>query len=68
VLAYYCGNTLSWKFEGVMMMSKTREMNPASKAGLEKALAAVDLTFDDLCFMDPEANCPLEKSPLTFNQ
>lgn len=34
VLAYYCGNTLSWKFEGVMMMSKTREMNPASKAGL----------------------------------
>lgn len=63
MLAYYCGDLMTWHFEGVLVMSKTQTLNPLRLNDLTKALAKIDLTFDDLCALNPEIGCTGAPAP-----
>lgn len=45
MLVYYCGELMTWHFEGVLVMSKTPTLNSESIPHLTTALKAIDLSF-----------------------
>ena len=63
MLAYYCGDLMTWHFEGVLVMSKTPQLNPARINALTIALNSIDLGFSDLCALDPSSGCKNAPSP-----
>lgn len=63
MLVYYCGDLMTWHFEGVLVMSKTTSLNPLRINQISTALEAIDLTFDDLCVLNPEKECSNAPAP-----
>lgn len=57
MLVYYCGELMTWHFEGVLVMSKTPTLNSESIPHLTTALKAIDLSFEDLCSLSPSTEC-----------
>ena len=53
MLVYYCGDLMTWHFEGVLVMSKTPTLNQAKVPELLIALNSIDLGWDDLCELNP---------------
>ena len=56
-MVYYCGDLMTWHFEGVLVMSKTPEFNEMRKGEIAVALAEIGLSYSDLCDLDPETGC-----------
>jgi hypothetical protein len=56
-MVYYCGDLMTWHFEGVLVMSKTPEFNEMRKGEIAVALAELGLSYSDLCDLDPESGC-----------
>jgi hypothetical protein len=63
MLVYYCGDLMTWHFEGVLVMSKTPTLNQAKVPELLIALNSIDLGWDDLCELNPEKECANAPSP-----
>jgi hypothetical protein len=63
MLAYYCGDLMTWHFEGVLVMSKTVYLNEKRVPDLTRALAKISLTFDDLCALSPSTGCSNHPAP-----
>lgn len=57
MLVYYCGSLMTWHFEGVLLMSKTKDLNPLMYPLVTEKLEALDLTWQDLCHLDPYDHC-----------
>jgi len=66
MLVYYCGSLMTWKFEGVLMMSKSEDLNPERLPDIEYKLRALGLDWDDLCHLDPKDNCKGSPSYLLY--
>ena len=49
MLVYYCGDLMTWHFEGVLVMSKTPTLNQMRIPELTIALNAISMGFSDLC-------------------
>lgn len=54
MVAYYCGSVISWHFEGLLVMSKTKELNPDRMADIAAILVDLDISQDDICVLDPK--------------
>lgn len=63
MMAYYCGDLMTWHFEGVLVMSKTTSLNQNRIPDLTKALAQINLTFEDLCSLNPQTSCINHPNP-----
>lgn len=63
MLVYYCGDLMTWHFEGVLVMSKTPSLNSERIPQLTNSLAAVGLSFSDLCSLSPSADCKDAPNP-----
>jgi hypothetical protein len=57
MLVYYCGTLMTWKFEGVLVMSKQPIMEPEDYARVLKALEPLGFYDEDLCQLDPQKGC-----------
>lgn len=64
MLAYYCGDLMTWHFEGVLVMSKTTTLNVERIPELTIALNAIGMSFNDLCTLNPSTEC--QKAPKAF--
>lgn len=57
-MIYYCGDLMTWHFEGLLIMSKTpSELNPMHIPLITEKLAMLDIKWDDLCELSPEQDC-----------
>ena len=63
MLVYYCGDLMTWHFEGVLVMSKTPTLNQTKVPELTIALNSLDLGWDDLCELKPSEECANAPSP-----
>lgn len=68
LVVYYCGAVLSWHFEGLLVMSKTKELNKDREADIAAILASLDIAEDELCVLDPLANCDASPAAALFIQ
>jgi len=57
MLVYYCGDLMTWHFEGVLVLSKTPTLNSERVPQLTAALVAIDMNFADLCSLSPASDC-----------
>lgn len=57
MVVYYCGSVISWHFEGLLIMSKTKELNPDRMGDIAAILADLDISQDEICMLNPEQNC-----------
>jgi len=64
MLVYYCGDLMTWHFEGVLVMSKTPTLNSERIPQLSVALKAIELSFEDLCSLSPSSEC--QNAPSAF--
>jgi len=64
MLVYYCGDLMTWHFEGVLVMSKTPTLNQQRVPELTIALNAIGMSFADLCSLNPAAEC--KSAPKAF--
>ena len=64
MLVYYCGDLMTWHFEGVLVMSKTPTLNSERIPQLSVALKAIELSFEDLCSLSPQSEC--QNAPSAF--
>ena len=56
-IAYYCGTVLTWKFEGLLVMSRTTELNPEREADVAAVLADLEIDAADMCYLEPATSC-----------
>lgn len=63
MLVYYCGDLMTWHFEGVLVMSKTPTLNQAKVPELLIALNSISLGWNDLCQLNPIQECANAPSP-----
>ena len=66
LIAYYCGSVLSWKFEGLLVMSQTTELNFEMEPVLQQVLDDLQIDASDLCLLDPATGC--QSAPALFIQ
>ena len=64
LVVYYCGSVISWHFEGMLIMSKTKELNPEREADIAQIMADLDITQDQICYLDPKTGCDSEPAML----
>ena len=57
LVIYYCGDVLSWTFEGLLVMSTTTALNPAKASMVESIVTGLGFTEDQLCNLDPANQC-----------
>ncbi len=57
MLVYYCGDLMTWHFEGVLVMSKSPTLNLERIPQLTHSLNAIGLSFNDLCSLSPSTEC-----------
>jgi len=55
---YYCGDTLTWHFEGFLVLTNTDGIYEADQAAVANVLASLDIDPKSLCLLDPETQCP----------
>jgi len=59
LLAYYCGNTLTWHFEGALVMSKVKGISSKDEPYIKSAIESLGISYDDdMCVLDPDTACP----------
>ena len=56
-VSYYCGTVLTWKFEGLLVMSRTTSVNPADEPAIQAILDSLDMDASELCILDAETQC-----------
>ena len=61
LMAYYCGYLMTWKFEGLLIMSKTPSIDVNKLPNIERILSGMDLKLSDLCALNPSQDCPVQK-------
>ena len=51
MVIYYCGNVLSgaWKFEGFIVLSRTKTLNPDREADISEIQAGLKIDEKDTC-------------------
>jgi hypothetical protein len=57
-LVYYCGQLMTWNFEGVLMMSRDGTISDAKMQEMERILWNLNLTINDFCNLNPAKDCP----------
>ena len=58
MVIYYCGNVIDqWHFEGVLVMSRTYELNPERQADVSRILAELEIDESETCQLTPETAC-----------
>lgn len=57
MMVYYCGDLMSWHFEGVLILSRYTTLEPDAYYSIQDQLAVLDLTWDDLCDLTPQKDC-----------
>ena len=67
-IAYYCGGVLTWSFEGLLVMSKTQELNPEREKDLERILEDLGIGQDELCVPDLANGCKNKPEIFVFDQ
>ena len=65
MLVYYCGDLMTWHFEGVLVMSKTTTLNQARVPELNNTLNKIGLSWSNLCTLYPETECVDTPSPFS---
>ena len=69
LIGYYCGNVLDqWHFEGLIVMSRTFELNADREDELATILAELEITDDQMCKLTPEQHCPAQAGMSIFDQ
>lgn len=56
-MVYYCGDLQTWHFEGVLIMSKQKTLNPERIYEIGENLSLLGLSWDETCQLDPETGC-----------
>merc|ERR1711865_22633 len=54
MMTYYCGDLLTWHFEGVLIMSKSPQLNPMHVPLITEKLEVLGLKWEDLCELNPQ--------------
>ncbi len=55
---YYCGNTVQWNYEGSLVMSRSRTLDPSVYKQIGASYKqAVGLDINDFCFTDTSSDC-----------
>lgn len=49
---------MTWKFEGVLAMSRDGTISDAKMQEIERILWNLNLTVNDLCHLNPAKDCP----------
>ena len=59
VVFYYCGNVNlgAWKFEGFIVLSRTKTLNPDREADISEIMAGLKIDEKDTCLLDPVNKC-----------
>ncbi len=58
IIMYYCGNTAQWNYEGSLVMSKSRILDPSAYKQIGASYKqAVGLDINDFCFTDTSSDC-----------
>ena len=65
-VAYYCGNSMSWHFEGLLVLSKVDGVYAADQAGVDAAITSLGISLDEICQLSPETECPSTSFLNTF--
>ena len=58
MVVYYCGNILDqWHFEGLLVMSRTYELNPERETDVKRILDELEISESEICSLDPADAC-----------
>ena len=57
-VAYYCGSSMSWHFEGMVVLSKVDGIYEPDQAAVDAAITSLGISLDSLCHLSPETECP----------
>lgn len=69
LISYYCGDVLTWHFEGLLVMSTTTSLNPEKASIVEGIVTSLGFTDDQLCILDPATACQgAPSTPAEFMQ
>jgi hypothetical protein len=49
---------MTWKFEGVLMMSRDGTISDAKMQEMERILWNLNLNVNDFCHLNPAKDCP----------
>lgn len=64
MMAYYCGTLMTWRWEGLVVLTKGQDLNHRTMEKIERKLNAIGLVMGDLCDLDPKHAC--SNAPITF--
>jgi hypothetical protein len=53
LMAYYCGTLMTWKFEGLLIMTKSKTISTEEIQSLERVMFGMDFKLSDLCKLNP---------------
>ena len=57
LLVYYCVDSLGEEDEGVLLLSKTKEISSKDKSKVKQALTRIGVDFKDMCSINPIESC-----------
>lgn len=66
-MVYYCGDLLTWHFEGLLIQSKYPQLSSIHYEEITEKLDGLGLSWDDLCPLNAAVGCKDAPSPTPFN-
>lgn len=64
LMAYYFGTLMTWRFEGVVILTKSGSIDPHKEPLITAKLEGLGLGWSDLCKLNPEQNC--KSAPVNY--